>query len=443
MRAQRIISTVGSLCLAAGTAFSQPPVPGPVPPGLPPGPPTSAFVPPGTPTQQLMPVSPGYGMLPQQGLPGLQSPPGDMGLEAYHGVGPQQLGRQMGTQEGQVPGIPQAWAMSMWNPAPYFIIKTEMMFLRTDFDQPDDSALLAGPSRNLAVQAVVSPTGQFSLAGQSLGIDTPYLVTPRITAEWFNHDRCKSCELGFWASVGPARTYQLGNNDFPYFVTQPVDDGAGGVITPITNAPLAFPDVVDDVQWRYTNQVMNLEGMYWIHFTPEKGAVADCAWGFGGRYFFVHEKIRVDYRNFVDLDFVSLGQLTTRSKNDLFGVQVGAKAILQSPWKWMRSSVEAKIGLMSNDVRNNTEVVDSDGLVASEARWVRHQFSPLFEGNYNMEFFISQYVTFYAGFHVLYADRLDRASEQFNSDLSIFTREQKNQSDILMFGPKVGFMMNW
>ena len=392
-----------------------------------------------------MPVAPGYGMLPQQGLPGLQSPPGDIGLEAYRGVGPQELGRQVGTQEGQVPGIPQAWAMSMWNPAPYFVIKTEMMFLRTDFDQPDGGDLTLGPSRNLAAQVEVTPSGQFSMLGQSLGIDTPYLVAPRITGEWFNQDRCKSCEVGFWASVGPARTYTLGNNDFPYFVTQAVEVPVtpGTVVVPITNAPLAFPAVVDDVQWRYTNQVMNLEGMYWIHFTPEKGAIADCAWGFGPRYFFVHEKIHVDYRNFVNQDFATVGQLTTRSKNDLFGVQVGAKAILQSPWKWMRSSVEAKIGLMNNDVRNNTEVVDSNGVVAGEARWTRSQFSPIFEGNYNMEFFISQYVTFYAGFHVLYADRLDRASEQFNSDLSIFTSEQKNQSDILMFGPKVGFMMNW
>ena len=143
MRAQRFISAVGSLCLAAGTALGQPPVaPGPVPPGVPASGPATAFVPPGTPTQRLMPVAPGYGMLPQQGLPGLQSPPGDVGLEAYAGVGPQQLGRQLGTQEGQVPGIPQAWAMSMWNPAPYFVIKTELMFLVTDFNAPNRQPLV-------------------------------------------------------------------------------------------------------------------------------------------------------------------------------------------------------------------------------------------------------------------------------------------------------------
>src|SRR4051812_34608091 len=106
MRAQWFFSAVGSLCLAAGTAHSQPPVaPGPYPPpGFPAAPPSTAFVPPGTPTQQLMPVQPGYGMLPQQGLPGLQSPPGDMGLEAFAGPGPQDQGRMLGTQEGQVPG---------------------------------------------------------------------------------------------------------------------------------------------------------------------------------------------------------------------------------------------------------------------------------------------------------------------------------------------------
>jgi hypothetical protein len=448
MRAQRFISTVGSLCLAAGTAFGQAPVgpvPGPVPHGFPASPPNAAFVPPGDATQQLMPVAPGYGMLPQQGLPGLQSPPGDVGLEAYAGVGPQELGRQLGTQPGQVPGIPQAWAMSVWNPSPYFVIKAELMFLRTDFNAPNSEPLdgdtLAAEQR-VAIQADVDRFGQMSLVNRTLGIDTPYLVAPRLTGEWFNTDRCKSFEVGVWASVGPARDYKLGREDFPYFVTLPVD-GPNGPVIPVTNTPAAFPDVVDDVLWRYTNQLANLEGMYWVHYTPEKGAVADCAWGFGARYFFIHEKIRVDYRNFENNDFQTVGQLTGRSKNDLFGVQFGGKAILQSPWKWIRSSVEAKIGLMSNDARNNTEVVDTTGAVAAQGRWVRHQFSPLFEGNYNMEFFVSQYVTFYAGFHVLYADRLDRASEQFKSDLAAFTSTQKNQSDALIFGPKVGFMMNW
>src|SRR4029079_1592240 len=166
---------------------------------------------------------------------------------------------------------------------------------------------------------------------------------------------------GFWASVGPARNYTLGNNDFPYFVTDPVTVGGVPVI-PVTNAPLAFPGTVDDIQWRYTNQVVNLEGMYWTHYTPDKGAVADCAWGVGPRYFFMHEKIQVNYRNFVNQDFQTVGQLTGRSKNDLFGVQIGGKATLQSPWKWLRSSIEAKVGLMSNDARNNTEVVDSTGV---------------------------------------------------------------------------------
>src|SRR3954469_5841353 len=184
MRAQQFISAVGSLCLAAGTAFSQPPVaPGPVP-GYPTAPPSTAFVPPGTPTQQLMPVAPGYGMLPQQGLPGLQSPPGNPGLEAFAGPGPQDQGRMLGTQEGQIPGIPQAWAMSMWNPSPYFVIKSEMMFLKTNFNSvttvPIGGGTLGGTQR-LAIQPQVNPTGQFELVDENLGIDTPYLVAPRLT----------------------------------------------------------------------------------------------------------------------------------------------------------------------------------------------------------------------------------------------------------------------
>jgi len=390
-----------------------------------------------------MPVAPGYGMLPQQGLPGLQSPPGDVGLEAYAGVGPQQFGRQLGTQEGQIPGIPQAWAMSMWNPAPYFVIKTELMFLITDFNAPNhvplDTPSLAS-SQRLAVQPQVNKTGQFEFQNVNLGLDTPSLVVPRLTMECYNADRCRSFEAGFWASVGPARTVTLGNNDFPYFVTTPVTVGSGAII-PVTNTPAGWPGTVDDIQFRYTNQVMNLEGMYWIHYTPDKGTVSDCAWGFGPRYFFSHEKIRVDYRNFVNNDYQVVGQLSDHSKNDLFGVQVGAKAILQSPCKWIRSSWEAKIGLMNNEVRNNTEIVSGDQILNGHAE--RHQLSPLFEGNCNLEFFVSQYVTFYAGFHVLYADRLDRAAEQFSSDLATFLGPQKNQSDILMYGPKFGFMMNW
>lgn len=386
----------------------------------------------------MMPVAPGYGMLPQQGLPGLQSPPGQIGMEAFAGPGPQEQGMMLGTQPGQVPGVPQAWAMSMWNPAPFCIIKSEIMFLRADFNQPNTEDLvggLGGPQR-IAVQAEVGDDGVFRLADRNLGIDTPYLVVPKLTAEWFGKEKIHSFEASVWASVGPNRFYTVGNNDFPYFITDPTN-GA------ITNAPAAFPDVVDDVRFKYSNQIANLEGMYWTHYTPEQGAVADCAWGIGGRYLFQHEKINLAYRNFVDLDFVDVGRLNARSKNDMFGVQFGAKAVVQSPWKWMRSSLEGKVGLMANDVRNTTEVVDSNLVVDSQARWVRHQFSPLFEAQYNMEFFISQYVTAYAGFHVLYIDRMDRVAQQFNSDLAVFTSEQKNQSDLLLYGPKLGFMMNW
>src|SRR5688500_18964014 len=153
MRAQLFFSAVGSLCLAAGTATAHPPA---VPPGLPPAPPASPFVPSPTGPQQLLPFNTGYGTLPQQGLPVLQAPPGDrMGLEAYAGPGPQEHGAMLGTQPGQVPGIPQAWAMSMWNPAPCYIIKAEVMFLRADFNQartvPIDGATFGGNNR-LAVQ---------------------------------------------------------------------------------------------------------------------------------------------------------------------------------------------------------------------------------------------------------------------------------------------------
>jgi hypothetical protein len=320
------------------------------------------------------------------------------------------------------------------------------MFLRADFNQartvPIDGVTFGGGNR-LAIQAEVGEDGQFRLADRNLGIDTPYLVAPKLTVECFGKEKIHSFEGTVWTTVGPNRLYTLGNNDFPYFVTQPVTAVGGTVIVPVTNAPAAFPTVADDVEFNYTNRIGNLEAMYWTHNTPDKGTVSDVAWGFGPRYIFSHEKIEVDYRNFVQQDFVTTGQLNARTKNDLFGMQFGAKATVQSPWKWMRSSMEGKVGLMSNDVRNFTQVVDANGNIPSFAAWTRHQFCPLFEFQYNMEFFISQYVTAYAGFHALYIDRVDRASQQFNSDLAFFTSAQKTQSDLLLFGPKLGFMMNW
>src|SRR5204862_2402765 len=140
------------------------------------------------------------------------------------------------------PGIPQAWAMSVWNPSPYFVIKSEMTFLKTNFNSvttvPIGGGTLGG-SQRLAIQPQVNPTGQFELVDDNLGIDTPYLVAPRITMECFGSEKIHSFEAGFWASVGPARNYTLGNNDFPYFVTDPVTV-AGAPLIPVINAPLAF-----------------------------------------------------------------------------------------------------------------------------------------------------------------------------------------------------------
>jgi hypothetical protein len=236
----------------------------------------------------------------------------------------------------------------------------------------------------------------------------------------------------------------LGNNDFPYFLSSFTNPATGDPTVPaLTGIPAGFPTIADRATFKVDQRIGNIELMYWRHFTPEKGGCSDFAVGVGGRYMWLHEKVNLRFEDLVPDSATPFGILSARSKNDFFGVQLGAKAYLQSPMRTVRSFVEGKIGLLNNDARNDTSVINSVPEITSSGRWTRSNFSPLFEASYNFEIFISQYVTAFAGFNVIYIDRVERASEQFQPSLSTFVSPQKHQSDLLLFGPKFGFVMNW
>ncbi|HVJ80117.1 MAG TPA: BBP7 family outer membrane beta-barrel protein [Planctomycetia bacterium] len=416
MAAHRILSAVGGFCLAAGIAVGQAPEPLPGAPFTGSHPPLAA---------------PGPGMLPQAGPLHLQSPPGDPGLMAIPGPGPQDAGRPIGNNPGEVPGVPQAWAMSNWNPVPKLVIRTEVMFLKPDFQQ----------SRPLALQAAVNEDGQFELAGRGVDPQTDYFVTPRLLVEWWKCDQW-SVEASGWSLIGPNRTTFLGNNDFPYFLDA-VTVGGETFGPALTGIPAGFPTIADFASVKYRQNISNIEMLVWRHWVPDKGAASDFALGFGPRYMWMRENVTVRYEDQLPGSTTPFGELSTRTNNDLYGVEFAMKATLQSPIKWLRSSVDAKIGLMNADSRHSTSVIDTTGTEVSSGRFFRANFAGLFEAKYDVEIFLSQFVTIFGGFHVMYVDRVERASEQFNPNLNAFVQPQEQISDVLLYGPRFGLVMHW
>jgi hypothetical protein len=374
-------------------------------------------------------------MLPQAGVPGLQVPPGDPGYMAFPGAGPQEAGMPFGNEPGQVPGVPQAWANSMWNPTSKLRIRTEALWLKPNFQR----------SSPMASQPGVQADGTFAINELPVSPHTPYYLTPRLSVEYFCTDYFSIEATGF-AMIGPHRTYNLGSADFSYFLSGTFAGDVSSFTAPFTNIPAGFPTVADIATVFYSQNIGNFELMGWWHWTPDKGACSDVALGIGGRYFFINEKINLRFEDKLGVGSgmgATSGELDVRSKNDLFGVQVGGKATMQSPLKWLRSTVEGKIALMNNDARNNTQILDTTGAVVGNGRITHSDLAFLFEGNLNVEFFVSQYVTAYAGFNVVYIDRVERADQQLNTDLNAFVQPTKHNGDVLLFGPKVGFMMNW
>ncbi len=395
MAAKRVLGAMGGWFAAAGLACGQA---GPFNGGLPPS---------------------GPAMLPEGGGALLDAPPGAYGMPDMQGPGE------------RLPPVPQAWMNSAFNPAPVVLLRTEAMFLRSN----------QGASEPLARQADIVNGGVFGLVPRGVQPESRMFLTPRISMERLWPVAQRSLELSGWASVGPNATEALGRGDFPLFLG-PV---TVGTTTPglITNAPASFPTVADVGTVRIRQTVGNVELMYWKHASPMKGAVADIAWGFGGRYLWLNERLTARFEDQVAGSATPFGELGVRSQNDMFGPQFGAKSILQFFPRRFRVVSEARIGLLNNDVRHSESVTTSVGADATGGRQSSSHLSVAFDGSATAEFFISQYVTFFAGYQVLYVDRVQRASAQFTGDLTRFVGDKQNEGSLFYYGPKLGFVMVW
>ena len=406
MAAKRVLGAMGGWLAAAGLASGQAAPDGTVPP--------SPFM--------------GQGIAPGGGALDLPPGPQGQGMVGYPGPGPQDAG----FPANQLPPVPQAWMNSAFNPAPLLTVRTEALFWRSNQVN----------SPGLARQADIVSGGTFGVVDRGVDPGSRFFLTPRISVERSWPIGGHSLEVSGWGAVGPNTTETIGRPDFPLYLG---GFAVGTVVTPaiVNNAPASFPLIADVASARIRQSAGDVELMWWKHCSPLKGAVADFAWGLGARYLWLNERLTARFEDQTTGSATPFGELHVHSQNDLYGPQFGLKSILQFPLRKFRIASDAKLALLNDDVRHTNQVLTSVAADGTNGRYVRSQLAFAFDGSLTAEFFLSQYVTFFAGYQVLYVDRVERATTQLSADFAAFIATKKNQDTLLYYGPKIGFMMVW
>lgn len=341
--------------------------------------------------------------------------------DSFQGVGDESP--FMNRSLADAPGIPRSWLNSYFNPVPRLEFKAESLWLNPDF----------GRSVPIARQAQLDPnSSNFTLNDIQVNAKNQFIAAPRLSLE-YRHNPFVSFEgVGFYMG-GPYQTLNpVGDQDAPIYLTS----AAGGLLT---NAPASFPSTIDSLRVNWDFQSFGAEFNYWRHMIFVNSIISDFAWGLGGRYFAVHEGVKV---NAIDVINSNVGRLSATTYNDLAGPQILAKARLQTPLRWLRFYVDGKIGLMANNVVDKTNILGSDGYDLGHTQQ-KTQFAPLFEGNFNLEFFVFKNVSIFSGVQLLYADRVDRAGQQIVPNLTQFVSDKKELGSIFMYGPRVGVIISY
>ena len=373
---------------------------------------------------------------PNVALPAMQNP-----LLAYGsgGVGDESL-------------IPEAWLHSAFDPVPAFEARVELLFLRPNFD---DSGVVA---RRFGVDQVgiISRPGQRDFVDPDVRLDSK---SQYITSFGFQlekrHNEFWSFEVGGVYVGGPSDEdfdptpddsvlIQVGPNgaDVDDFVRLPGDrllvgSAVGG---PLTNLPAFFPQTATALRVDWDLEAGGFDVNAWRHCVPIKGRFADISFGAGFRYFGIYESVAAEFVN-DDPGGGGSGTLRTDTDNSLYGGQLGFRSTLQVTKKF-RLRGENFVAFMAN-YNDNEVAVEANGGVVAENQFDSWDFAPLIETSLFGDFYVTPNLTFYAGFELIYVDRVSRAGDQVVPDLSAFLQNREDLGSSLIYGPRLGMQFNF
>jgi hypothetical protein len=387
-------------CLGSATIRAQAPVAEPL-----------AITPPArmspAPAGDLSPLTAMSGQLPDHG-PVMGSTMGEPGRPIYGGGDPNAL-----------PPIPESWLNSAFNPQPKIEGRAGVVFWKPTFDQ---SPALGSQIRSNGTGGLVDQ--QFVLRSTS-----EYVAAPTLDFKWHCNEFC-SIETGGWFMDGPRnRSFLVGPADFFIRLNQ------------LNGFPGTFPMIADQgvVDWDFKSYSWDINMVR--HYIYPKGPISDFALGVGFRYIGIYESVEARFTDEISA-VATNGMMRVNADNSLFGGQFLARARVQSPWKKVRMLAETKIALNYNPADVSSRVEASGGAFGQNSS-VLSLFSPTFEGNFTVEYFVTPNLTVYGGFNMFFAERVMRASEQFSPNFDNFLNKQQSYGSLYMFGPTAGLVLNY
>ena len=317
--------------------------------------------------------------------------------------------------------------MGAWDPQPKLEIRPEMLFLQVNFPNtvPLASEQLVVDGAVVTTPVSLETTQEFT-AGGRLAIEAHF-------------NEVLSFELTGFYMDGPDQSSQAGSIDAVKYLT--ADNGGYMTNLPDTD-PITFPIVANQMVVDWKTETYGDDFTLYYHLIMLRGAASDVAVGLGGRFLRFRELTAVTAIDEVETPNLT-GRLAARTDNRLAGPQLAARVRLQTPFSRLRAQAEGKIGLLANSFENAASVTDTNGDIPALGNWTGTQFSALFEGNFNVEWFVSNHITLYGGFQLLYADRVERASDQFQADASLFITDRRSTGSVFMFGPRGGILISF
>lgn len=329
-----------------------------------------------------------------------------------------------------LPPIPRSWLASFWNPQPTLEIRAEALFLKADFPT----------FLPLARQVQIDPTGSvYGYIDTVIEAKEQYIAAPRLALEWhINHYH--SVEAVGFIMDGPNQYLQpLGQTDSsPFFLdANATNPRARGYMTQL---PPGFPTIADNILVNWLFRAKGGELNYLHHFILVDGPFSDLAVGIGARYFGIEEKVTAQ---FTDLSQGNLGFMGANADNEMAGAQILGRARFQTPLRWLRAVSEARIALMANTTQTRMSVFAPSSGYNVGTRFSTTVFSPLFEGNFLFECFLTKNITAFTGLQLLYSDRVNRAGGQFTPNVGQFLYDPERLSSVFLWGPRVGLVLAW
>lgn len=329
----------------------------------------------------------------------------------------------------QGPQVPTSWLKGWFNPQPRFEARAEAIFLKPSFQKTTPLA------RQTFVDANDSQAKVYNLQVKA---DEQFIAAPRLALE-YHLNEFKSIEAVGYVVDGPNQFLSpRGAGDFPFFLdANAPDPRARG---PLTSLPPGFPVRANEVNlnWQLRNQGAELNWLH--HFILQQGPCSDMAIGFGGRYFGLVENGTV---SFFDIADNTMGVMRARVDNEMGGIQFIGRARWQTPIPWFRAVADAKIGLMANTTERREQVFTSPVGYNAGTRQTETVFSPLFDGNFYFEFFLTRNLTVFSGLQLLYVDRVNRSGGQFVPDVNAFLYPGEKLTGFFQWGPRVGAVFSF